>query len=137
LPERAAEYLTVENARLAELRSRYGAFKSPASNHTLWNAGPEIDLRYFRGDNRYVFQLSDGNSELNYLLTAFYLKSVDALGLFRRLQEDRLFGVQSFDFGDGSLISRDLLDGIRVTQTPSTQHCNNKPHYPSTDSLGS
>jgi putative sugar O-methyltransferase len=70
------------------------------------------NLRYFRGDNRYVFQLSDDNAETNYLLTAFYLKSIDALGLFHRLQEDRLFGVNAFDLGDGSLISRDLLDSI-------------------------
>jgi putative sugar O-methyltransferase len=114
LPEGAAEYLTAENPRLAELRGRYQTFRCPAADPSLWNENhrAQIDLQYFRGDNPYIYQVRDDNKEIHYLLTYFYLKSIDVLGLFERLQEDRLFGVYAFDFGDGHLISRDLLDSI-------------------------
>jgi putative sugar O-methyltransferase len=114
LPEGAAEYLTPENPRLAELRGRYQTFRCPAADPSLWNENhrAQIDLQYFRGDNPYIYQVRDDNKEIHYLLTHFYLKSIDVLGLFERLQEDRLFGVHAYDFGDGHLISRDLLDSI-------------------------
>ncbi len=114
LPAGAAEYLRADNPRLTELHSRYRAFASPATAHSLWNKAhrAQIDLKYFRGDNPYIYQVRDDNRELHYLLTAFYLKSIDTLGLFGRLDEDHLFGVHAVDCGNGWLVSRDLLDSI-------------------------
>jgi hypothetical protein len=114
LPPGAAGYLTAQNPRLAELRDRYQTFRGPAADPSTWNENhrAQIDLQYFRDDNPYIYQVRDDNREIHYLLTYFYLKSIDALGLFERLREDRLFGVHAYDFGDGYFISRDLLDSI-------------------------
>jgi hypothetical protein len=131
LPEGAAEYLTTENPRLAALRSRYQNFHSPAGDPSLWKEDhrAQIDLPYFRGDNPYIFQVRDDNKDIHYLLTYCYLKSIDGLGLFERLQEDRLFGVYAFDFGDGHLVSRDLLDSINeITFLEETIGISRIPH---------
>jgi hypothetical protein len=131
LPEGAAEYLTAENPRLAELRCRYRNFRCPAGDPSLWKEShrAQIDLPYFRGDNPYIFQVRDDNKEIHYLLTYFYLRSIDVLSLFERLQEDRLFGVYAFDFSDGHLVSRDLLDSINeITFLEETIGLSRIPH---------
>lgn len=114
LPSGAEEYLRRDHPRLVELRSRYASMRCEAIGHSLWKGEytSQIDLKYFRGDNPYVWQERDGNAEINYLLTAFHLKSVDTLGLFQRLREDGLFGAQVCRFDDDLLLSRDLLDSI-------------------------
>jgi hypothetical protein len=58
----------------------------------------DIDLRHFRGDNAYVAQYRDRNVDGDFCLTAYYLKSIDRLGLFERLDEDELFGVCAISF---------------------------------------
>jgi hypothetical protein len=114
LPQGAEDYLRVDNPRLAELRSRYRGLNCPAACHSLWTDTHTslIDLRYFRGDNSFVCQYQDQNAEVNYFLTASYLKSIDTLNLFGCLQEDGLFGAYTFEFDDNLLLSRDLLDSV-------------------------
>jgi hypothetical protein len=111
----AAGYLRRDNPRLLELRARYQAVNLPMLAHSKWNSelvATDIELPYFRGDNAYVFQYRDFNTASDYMLTAYYLKSIDRLGLFNRLSEDELFGVYAFPFNDESFVSRDLLDSI-------------------------
>jgi hypothetical protein len=114
LPEGAADYLHAGNPRLEGLRSRYAAFRCPANEHSLWESAhrAKIDLQYFRGENPYIYQIRDDNTELHYLLTAFYLESIDVLGLFQRFEEDGQFGAHIFALNNRTLISRDLLDSI-------------------------
>lgn len=115
LPEGAADYLRPDNPRLVELQKRYKALRHPAAGGSQWSdefVGQAIDLRYFRGDNAYVYQLRGGNTELHFLLTAYYTRTIDELGLLERLAEDDLFGVYVFDFNNGRAVSRDLLDSI-------------------------
>ena len=48
---------------------------------------------------------------MNYVLTTFYVKSIDKLGLLQQLEEDDYFGNFNFLI-DSKKISRDLLDSI-------------------------
>jgi len=112
LPDGAAGYLTVENTRLKELRLRYSRFQAKASIPVVWTDEyvQSYDLQSFRGDNCYVWQTRDPNcAEINYCLTAYYVQSIDSLGLLEKNNEDGLFGVYAYDVGSVR-ISRDLLD---------------------------
>jgi hypothetical protein len=112
LSEAARNYLRIDNPRLLELRERYRGH--PAAAHTQWNERDllsEVDLRAFRRDNFYVWQTRGAKPE-TYLITAYHLRDTDALGLFRVLTEDGLFGAVTVPFEDGYLVSRDLLDSI-------------------------
>jgi SAM-dependent methyltransferase len=113
LPAGAADYLRPDHPELLDLRARYALL--PQFRHTQW--APEVlrhelELAYFRGDNAYNWQVRGGVSEMQYLLTAYYVREVDHLGLFNRLTEDDLFGAHTFDFNGRQRISRDLLDSI-------------------------
>ncbi len=113
LPGAAEAYLRADNPRLLELERAYAAFDSRVTTPLLWRRDhvTTYDLRYFRGDNAYVWQVRDGAAEANYALTAYYVKSIDTLGLLTRLEEDELFGAHLFD-ALGGKVSRDLLDSI-------------------------
>jgi hypothetical protein len=113
LPSGAEDYLRPDHPRLTELERAYAALDPRVTTPLLWKRHhvSRYDLRYFRGDNAYVWQVRDGASELNYALTAYYVKNIDALGLLDCLQEDELFGVHAFTV-DGRKVSRDLLDSI-------------------------
>ncbi|MCZ7618781.1 MAG: putative sugar O-methyltransferase [Myxococcota bacterium] len=115
-PEASA--LCRDHPRLQELRARYRSFGQAVTSHVSWTDRyllDELDLRYFRGDNAYVWQLRGlRDHELaarSYALTAYYVRSIDTLGLFERLEEDGLFGVHTFEVGR-RLVSRDLLDSV-------------------------
>jgi hypothetical protein len=113
LPPGAAQYLRRDNPKLIDLRNRYAAFHP--FQHTQWSAevlAHELEFAYFRGDNAYNWQVRGGVEEFQYVLTAYYVQSVDRLGLFDRLTEDSLFGSYSFDFNGRYVVSRDLLDSI-------------------------
>jgi hypothetical protein len=114
LPEGAEDYLTPDNPRLAGLRSRYRALDCPAVHHSLWTDERTalINLKYFRGNNPYVYQFEDQNTEVSYHLTAYYLKSIDTLNLLGRLHEDGAFGCYTFECDRHLLVSRDLLDSV-------------------------
>jgi hypothetical protein len=111
-PQSARDYLRLDNPRIAELRERYR--NHPAAAHSHWDehhllAG--FDLQAFRRDSHYLWQGRWTKPE-TYLLTAFYLREHDSLGLLGRLTEDGLFGALTVPFENGYLLSRDLLDSI-------------------------
>ena len=123
LPPEVADDLRPDHPRLAELRRRYAAFTAPVTDHVSWTEDflrDALEMSHFRGDNAYVWQIRGlrevERAEMSYLLTAYALRSIDHLGLFDRLAEDGLFGVHTFQMGDGGTgvrkISRDLLDSI-------------------------
>src|SRR5260370_39886580 len=70
-----------------------------------------IKLAEFRRDSYYIWQTRWTKPE-TYLLTAYYVREHDQLGLFGRLTEDGLFGATTVPFEDGYLLSRDLLDSM-------------------------
>jgi hypothetical protein len=112
LPEGAGEILRRDNPKLLELRERYRTH--PAASGSLWNEAylrGELDLRYFRGDNAYVWQRRGHNCAAAYALTAGYVRQHDPLGLMDRLEEDGLFGAHVFQV-EGRTISRDLMDSV-------------------------
>lgn len=107
--------LRSDNPRLVEFRERYRMLDLPMTTHSKWvdeMVSSDIDLRNFRADNAYVYQQRDLNAEVNHVLTAHHLMSIDRLGLFERLTEDGMFGVCAYWFDGDRLISRDLLDSI-------------------------
>ncbi len=114
LPEEAENYLQIDNRRLKELQERYSQFERSVTTPLVWNDDhikPD-DLKYFRGDNAYVWQKKGQNMHIiGYLLSTQYVKSIDTLGLLERLEEDNDFGAFTFLI-DNKIISRDLLDSI-------------------------
>ena len=113
LPDGAAQYLTADNPRLKDLTARYAKMDARATTPLIWRPGHMIDedLRYFRGDTPYVWQLRGGFAELHYVLTTYYVQQIDRLGLLDKLAEDGAFGALTFSIA-GRIVSRDLLDSI-------------------------
>lgn len=114
-PDGAASYLRTDNLRLKELRQRYGSLQLPVVDHSWWTDGyvsRDVDLRYFRGDGAYMYQYRDRNLPINYILTTYYIQTIDTLHLLEKLTEDALFGAYVFDINDRLKVSRDLLDSI-------------------------
>src|SRR5436190_8784088 len=114
LPADAASHLRPDHPHLAELKKRYAAFNRRVTGPLIWDAHyvSAEDLRYFRGDNAYVWQLRGPNADPGaYALATYYVKSMDSLGLLSQLAEDHCFGNFAFDIA-GKLVSRDLLDSI-------------------------
>jgi SAM-dependent methyltransferase len=114
--DRAA--LSATSPELQSLRQRYAALQDIVGTSTVWLPGfitPE-DLLYFRGDNCYVWQFQDNNTPEKYVLTYYYLKTIDTLGLLDVFTEDGDYGAFTFPTGDTDkdgnkrLVSRDLLD---------------------------
>jgi hypothetical protein len=105
------EYLTYTNPSLADLRQRYS--NHPAADHVQWrnsDVEAQVILQAFRSDNLYVFQ-SRRCPPWVYYATAAYAKEIDRLGLWNCLDEDDLWGAETFDF-HGKIVSRDILDSI-------------------------
>lgn len=117
LPAGAAEALRSDHPRLAELTRAYHELDSPMAQDPIWTEAlvATADLRQFRGDNPYIFQLRGRNmNELGYAVSYYCARriaEVERLGLFERLDEDGAFGVHTFEI-DGRRISRDLLDSV-------------------------
>jgi len=112
LPERASDYLREDNPRLQELQRRYEGH--PASHRSLWShhyLATELKLDQFRADNVYVHQ-SRSASKASYILTAYYVQSVDKLGLLNTLGDDDLFGNYLVSFNGDLLVGRELLDAV-------------------------
>ena len=114
LPAAARDVLRSDHPRLAELRARYAAVDPAVTRPLLWTEDHvrDEDIRYFRGDNAYVWQLRGMNmNPISYALTTYYAQSIDRRGLLDSLVEDDLFGNFTFRAA-GRVVSRDLLDSI-------------------------
>lgn len=114
LPAGAGDYLAVANPRLIELRKRYANFDPEVTRGTIWNEDASelrtLDLRFFRGDNPYVFQQQTSYAnELSYALTWYHGLAGRAAAILPVLTEDPLFGVYVEEVG-GNAVSRDRLD---------------------------
>jgi hypothetical protein len=117
LPDGAERELTVDNPRLVELGRRYAASGSPRCAQTFWAdeyRTRDLDLRYFRGDNAFVWQHRNlpGEAALRYSLYSRYVASFDRRGWVRGLGEDGAFGCWVHRGADGLPVSRDLLDSV-------------------------
>jgi SAM-dependent methyltransferase len=111
-PESVDRELRQDNPRLVELAERYRSH--PAARHSQWSdefVAEQVDLRFFRGDNAYVWQRRLNAQPVHYALTTFYHERHAPTGLLDKLTEDRLFGAHAYDV-DGRLVSRDLLDSV-------------------------
>lgn len=114
IPEAAIEYLQPGNPRLEELKARYARVSTDATAPLHWTDSyvTAEEILRFRGDNAYVWQLRGDNMTAGaYALAAYYIESIDRLGLMDRLEEDGQFGACTFEIG-GRRVSRDLLDSI-------------------------
>jgi SAM-dependent methyltransferase len=115
LPPGAERDLANDHPRLQELREAYARFEAPVSVHSQWhdrrlNAG--LNLRYFRGDNHYVWHYREWPRAtiLKYFIYARYIQERDKIGLLDRLKEDGAFGSWTFQYPGMPRVSRDLLD---------------------------
>jgi putative sugar O-methyltransferase len=119
----ADRYLVPGNPRLIELRRRYA--RHPASSPSRWTrefVEREVYLRRFRDDNAFVWSRRDAyvydgtrkvrraTRAINYVLSAYYARSVDALGVLERCVEDGRFGNRLVPVDAQLSVSRDLLD---------------------------
>jgi len=113
LPGGAADYLVPTNPRLQELKSRYREHAPKALASSCWTQEhvDSVQLPWFRGDNAYVWQFRDKNTEGKHMTTALYMKGIDRHGWMPELKEDGLFGAYVFDFDDRH-VSRDMLDSL-------------------------
>ena len=114
LTEEAAIYLQQNHPRLKNLKERYALINNDVTVPLAWtddHVTPN-QMKYFRGDNAYVWQLRGQNMNiLGYVLATYYVKSIDTFGLLDKLIEDDYFGINTFLI-DNKIISRDLLDSI-------------------------
>ena len=112
LPSGAEEELRPDHPLLVELVRRYE--RHPAADPSQWSrdyVGNTIDIRLFRANSSYVWQHWDSSDPFRYGLTAYYARLHDELGLLDRIEEDGLFGAETYDI-DGTIVSRDLLDSV-------------------------
>ncbi|MET7402454.1 putative sugar O-methyltransferase [Dactylosporangium sp. NPDC005572] len=117
IPADVAAVLTDRHPDLVQLRTRYRRLTSPFKPGRFWRRSRRLrdfDLKYFRGDNAYVWQLRHlgGDARLKYFLFARYISSLDTHKLLERTSEDGAFGCWTFDFHGLPTSSRDLLDSI-------------------------
>jgi SAM-dependent methyltransferase len=117
LPPGAEEYLRADHPRLLELRRAYEQCQVPMRAHSLWNPKRmqrQLEMKYFRGDNVYVWQLRNvrEHARLKYFLYAQYVRAIDRRGLLEQLGEDGAFGCWTFEFEGFPKLSRDLLDSV-------------------------
>ena len=117
LPPGAAAFLSSENPRLRELRRHYASLDFSALRHNLWSAATvaeNVDLRYFRGDNLYVWHYPEHPRAmaLKFVLYMRYLQDHGGSDLLETLSEDGGFGCWTTDVSGYGKVSRDLLDSV-------------------------
>lgn len=107
-----------DNPHLLDLTRRYARCQAPVCAHTQWATeleSDEADLRYFRGDNAYLWQYSRSPelNRLRYFIYAQYLTQRPTRAeLWEVLAEDGAFGCFTFTYEGLPSVSRDLLDSI-------------------------
>lgn len=113
----AAAYLSSQNPRLLDLRRAYAELGVAAVQHHYWN--PEavasgVDLRYFRGDNLYVWHYPEHPRAMELKLFVYlkYLEDRGGRELLERLDEDGAFGCWTAEIPGYGKVSRDLLDSV-------------------------
>jgi SAM-dependent methyltransferase len=116
LPASASE-LSPESPRLRELRAAYARADPAVRVHSQWSqeiVSSWLDLRYFRGDNAFVWHYRESRrlSELKYLVYVQDVVARDTPGLLEALGEDGAFGCWTYEFDDLPTVSRDLLDSV-------------------------
>lgn len=117
LPPGAASVLRPDNPRLAELQETYRRLDWPLGGHTRWTGevlDRWLDLRYFRGDNAYVWHYRETLqvSRLKYFVFLRHVQDHDSRSLLGTLDEDGLFGCWTYRFPGHPPCSRDLLDSV-------------------------
>lgn len=117
LPSDADTRLAADHARLAALRQRYQHVDDAVRVRSRWSderAASWLDLRYFRGDNAYVWHYRESRrlTELKFLLYALDVSARDRADLLATLGEDGAFGCWTYDLADLPTLSRDLLDSV-------------------------
>ena len=115
LPPGAEERLRADSPRLRELCAAYEALDWPVVTHSRWQ--PEffehwLDLRYFRGDNAYIwhYRESEEVSRLRFFVYLTYVEGLDTDDILSRITEDGAFGCFTYAFAGHPTCSRDLLD---------------------------
>jgi SAM-dependent methyltransferase len=115
LPPGAEERLRADSPRLRELCAAYEALDWPVVTHSRWQ--PELfehwlDLRYFRGDNAYIWHYRETEevSRLRFFVYLNYVEGLDTDDILSRITEDGAFGCFTYDFPGHPICSRDLLD---------------------------
>jgi hypothetical protein len=115
-------YLVPDNPRLVALEEAYRQqhLDPTRPNHmsstwTMAKSSTEDDLRYFRGDNLYVWQYTRSplHNRYRYFIYGRYVQGIDSFGLLGKvLDEDGEFGCFTFEFDGMPRFSRDLLDSV-------------------------
>lgn len=110
-------YLSPSNPRLLELTERYAAHVSSVGDQSLWreaSVSAAEDLRFFRGDNLYLWQYSRSSliNRYRFFIYGKHVQQTDDLGLLSLLREDGAFGCLTFDYVGLPTLSRDLLDSV-------------------------
>jgi FkbM family methyltransferase len=115
LPDDAEHELRGDSPRLQELRAAYAATGLPVTVPSVWSdelLGRQLDMRYFRGENPFVWHYREWPRAmaLKYFVFLEYVRRLDLDNLVGRLGEDGAFGCWTFDYDGYPKISRDLLD---------------------------
>jgi hypothetical protein len=116
-PDSEWPYLTAENPRLLELEAAYALDSSPMGAKSLWTSAvvaDDVDLRYFRGDNLFLWQYTRSPvvNRLRNFVYGRYIQSIDHRHLLDILEEDGAFGCYTFVYDEMPRLSRDLLDSV-------------------------
>jgi hypothetical protein len=112
---RPADVLRHDDPTLVELVERYSQLENPLTTHSVWSQNyrkRDLRLRYFRGDNVYVWQRRYLEEPITYYLYGRYVRELDERGLLAHLVEDGDFGCWTYSFATLPNISRDLLDSV-------------------------
>ena len=121
LPPGADRELAADHPRLRELREAYAALDVPATDASRWDRGAVeefFDLRHFRGESLVYWHYRElpRIDRLKFFVFAQYVRSIDSAGLLDRLEEDGAFGCWTYEYADGTLVSRDLLESVAEMQ---------------------
>jgi hypothetical protein len=121
-PPNDLAYLAPGNPRLTALEDAYrqrqrrlDRSNQMSSTWAMAQSSTAEDLRYFRGDNLYLWQYTRSplHNRYRYFIYGRYVEGIDSYGLLGTvLDEDGEFGCFTFEFDGQPAFSRDLLDSV-------------------------